>query len=218
VEVPVEKDVKSLQDLIENNRNWSEEIRRNDPEFFPTLAKQQAPDYLWIGCSDSRVPANEIVGLMPGELFVHRNVANMVVHTDMNLLSVLQYAVEVLGVRHVIVVGHYGCGGVRAAMQNQKLGLIDNWLLEIRDLYHQKNHMFKGLQSEEEKVDLLCELNVVRQVYNLCHTSIVQDAWARGQKLAVHGWVYGLSDGKVNNLNVTVNELAQVNEVYRLDI
>jgi carbonic anhydrase len=142
----------------------------------------------------------------------------MVVHTDMNLLSVLQYAVEVLGVRHVIVVGHYGCGGVRAAMQNQKLGLIDNWLLEIRDLYHQKNHMFKGLQSEEEKVDLLCELNVVRQVYNLCHTSIVQDAWARGQKLAVHGWVYGLSDGKVNNLNVTVNELAQVNEVYRLDI
>ncbi len=214
----MEKDVKSLQDLIENNRNWSEEIRRNDPEFFPTLAKQQAPDYLWIGCSDSRVPANEIVGLMPGELFVHRNVANMVVHTDMNLLSVLQYAVEVLGVRHVIVVGHYGCGGVRAAMQNQKLGLIDNWLLEIRDLYHQKNHMFKGLQSEEEKVDLLCELNVVRQVYNLCHTSIVQDAWARGQKLAVHGWVYGLSDGKVNNLNVTVNELAQVNEVYRLDI
>ena len=197
----MEKDVKSLQDLIENNRSWSEEISRNDPDFFPTLAKQQAPDYLWIG-----------------ELFVHRNVANMVVHTDMNLLSVLQYAVEVLKVSHVIVVGHYGCGGVRAAMQNQKLGLIDNWLLEIRDLYHQKNHMFKGLQSEEDKVNLLCELNVVRQVYNLCHTSIVQDAWARGQKLAVHGWVYGLSVGKVNNLNVTVNELSQLNEVYRLDL
>jgi carbonic anhydrase len=214
----VEKDVKSLQDLIDNNRNWSDEISRNDPDFFPTLAKQQDPDYLWIGCSDSRVPANEIVGLMPGELFVHRNVANMVVHTDMNLLSVLQYAVEVLKVRHVIVVGHYGCGGVRAAMNNQKLGLIDNWLLEIRDLYHQKRNMFKGLQSEEEKVDLLCELNVVRQVYNLCHTSIVQDAWANGQKLAVHGWVYGLKDGKVNNLNVTINELAQLNEVYRLDV
>jgi carbonic anhydrase len=214
----VAKETKSLQNLIENNRIWSEIISEKDPDFFPTLAKQQAPDYLWIGCSDSRVPANEIVGLMPGELFVHRNVANMVVHTDMNLLSVLQYAVEVLKVRHVIVVGHYGCGGVRAAMNNQKLGLIDNWLLEIRDLYHQKRSLFKGLQSEEEKVDLLCELNVVRQVYNLSHTSIVQDAWANGQELSVHGWVYGLSDGKVNNLNVTINEAAQLNEVYRLDL
>lgn len=213
----VEKDSKSLQDLIENNRKWADEISQEDPEFFPTLAKQQAPDYLWIGCSDSRVPANEIVGLLPGELFVHRNVANMVVHTDMNLLSVLQYAVEVLKVRHVLVVGHYGCGGVRAAMGNQKLGLIDNWLLEIRDLYHQKINMFKGLQSEDEKVDLLCELNVARQVHNLCHTSIVQDAWARGQKLAVHGWVYGLSDGKVKNLNVTINDSSQLNEVYRLE-
>lgn len=212
------KDVKSLQELIENNRKWASEISEKDPEFFPTLAKQQAPDYLWIGCSDSRVPANEIVGLLPGELFVHRNVANMVVHTDMNLLSVLQYAVEVLKVRHIIVCGHYGCGGVAAAMKNQKLGLIDNWLLEIRDLYHDKQNMFKGLRSESEKVDTLCELNVVRQVNNLSHTSIVQDAWAKGQKLAVHGWIYGLKDGKVNNLNVTVNESNQLSDIFRLDI
>ncbi|WP_396587134.1 carbonate dehydratase [Bermanella sp. R86510] len=206
----------TIQDLIDNNREWADKISEQDPDFFPTLAKQQAPDYLWIGCSDSRVPANEIVGLLPGELFVHRNVANMVVHTDMNLLSVLQYAVEVLKVKHVIVVGHYGCGGVRAAMDNKKLGLIDNWLLEIRDLYHQKQSMFKGLQSDDEKLDLLCELNVVRQVYNLSHTSIVQDAWSRGQSLAIHGWIYGLDSGKVNNLNVTVNAAGQINDVYRL--
>lgn len=213
----MQKDSPSLQELIENNRAWSNEISERDPDFFPTLAKQQAPDYLWIGCSDSRVPANEIVGLLPGELFVHRNVANMVVHTDMNLLSVLQYAVEYLKVRHVIVCGHYGCGGVKAAMGNDKLGLIDNWLLEIKDLYHNKKDMFSGLGSDEQKLDLLCELNVVRQVYNLSHTSIVQDAWARGQKLAVHGWIYGLSDGKVNNLNVTVNEKDQLSSIYRLD-
>lgn len=212
------KDSRSLQDLIDNNRKWSKEISEKDPDFFPTLAKQQAPDYLWIGCSDSRVPANEIVGLLPGELFVHRNVANMVVHTDMNLLSVLQYAVDVLKVRHVIVCGHYGCGGVKASMENQKLGLIDNWILEIRDLYHHKRDMFKGLQSDEDKLNLLCELNVVRQVYNLSHTSIVQNAWANGQKLSIHGWIYGLTDGKLNNLNVTVNESGQLSDEYRLDI
>jgi len=211
------KDSPSLQELIDNNRNWSKDISERDPDFFPTLAKQQAPDYLWVGCSDSRVPANEIVGLLPGELFVHRNVANMVVHTDMNLLSVLQYAVEYLKVKHVIVCGHYGCGGVKAAMGNDKLGLIDNWLLEIKDLYHNKNEMFKGLNDEDEKLNLLCELNVARQVHNLCHTSIVQDAWARGQKLAVHGWIYGLHDGKVNNLNVTVNAPDQISSIYRLE-
>ena len=211
------KDVKSLQELIDNNRKWSKDISERDPEFFPTLAKQQDPDYLWIGCSDSRVPANEIVGLLPGELFVHRNVANMVVHTDMNLLSVLQYAVDVLKVRHIIVCGHYGCGGVKAAMGNEKLGLIDNWLLEIRDQYHLKRDMFKGLQSEEEQVNLMCELNVVRQVYNLSHTSIVQDAWAKGQRLAVHGWIYGLHDGRVNNLNVTLNKPRQLSEEFRLN-
>ena len=211
------KDVKSLQELIDNNRKWSKDISERDPEFFPTLAKQQDPDYLWIGCSDSRVPANEIVGLLPGELFVHRNVANMVVHTDMNLLSVLQYAVDVLKVRHIIVCGHYGCGGVKAAMGNEKLGLIDNWLLEIRDQYHLKRDMFKGLQSEEDQVNLMCELNVVRQVYNLSHTSIVQDAWAKGQRLAVHGWIYGLNDGRVNNLNVTLNKPRQLSEEFRLN-
>jgi len=211
------KDVKSLQELIDNNRKWSKDISERDPEFFPTLAKQQDPDYLWIGCSDSRVPANEIVGLLPGELFVHRNVANMVVHTDMNLLSVLQYAVDVLKVRHIIVCGHYGCGGVKAAMGNEKLGLIDNWLLEIRDQYHLKRDMFKGLQSEEDQVNLMCELNVVRQVYNLSHTSIVQDAWAKGQRLAVHGWIYGLHDGRVNNLNVTLNKPRQLSEEFRLN-
>ncbi|OUR68068.1 carbonic anhydrase [Bermanella sp. 47_1433_sub80_T6] len=210
------KDVNSLQNLINNNRKWAEDISDKDPDFFPTLAKQQAPEYLWIGCSDSRVPANEIVGLLPGELFVHRNVANLVVHTDMNLLSVLQYAVEVLKVRHVIVCGHYACGGVKAAMQDQKLGLIDNWLLEIRDLYHHKQDQFKGIENEQEKVDLLCELSVVRQVYNLSHTSIVQDAWAKGQPLSVHGWIYGLKDGKVNDLDVTVNESTQLSELFRL--
>jgi len=214
----VENNSKSIKDLIENNRQWAEEISEKDPEFFPTLAKQQSPDYLWIGCSDSRVPANEIVGLLPGELFVHRNVANMVVHTDMNLLSVLQYAVEALKVKHVIVCGHYGCGGVKASMEHQKLGLIDNWLLEIRDLYHNKRDMFKGMKSETDKVDLLCELNVMRQVQNVCNTSIVQDAWARGQQLEVHGWIYGLKDGKVNNLDVTVNGPEQLSETYRLDL
>jgi carbonic anhydrase len=212
------KDNISIQDLIDNNRQWSKDIREQDPEFFPTLAKQQAPDYLWIGCSDSRVPANEIVGLLPGELFVHRNVANMVVHTDMNLLSVMQYAVEVLKVKHIIVCGHYGCGGVKAAMENQKLGLIDNWLLEIKDLYHQKHEMFKDLKTGIEKENLLCELNVVRQVNNLTHTNIVQDAWANGQKLAIHGWVYGLHDGQVNNLNVTLSGSEQLSDLYRLDI
>ncbi len=210
------KDEKSLENLISNNRKWAHDISEKDPEFFPTLAKQQAPDYLWIGCSDSRVPANEIVGLLPGELFVHRNVANLVVHTDMNLLSVLQYAVEVLKVRHVIVCGHYACGGVKAAMQNQNLGLIDNWLMGIRDLYFNKQDQFKDMTNEEEKVDLLCELSVQRQVYNLSHTSIVQDAWARGQKLAIHGWIYGLDDGKVNDLDVTINDNTQFSELFRL--
>jgi carbonic anhydrase len=211
------KEAASLQNLINNNRKWAEDISNKDPEFFPTLAKQQAPEYLWIGCSDSRVPANEIVGLLPGELFVHRNVANLVVHTDMNMLSVLQYAVEVLKVKHVIVCGHYACGGVKAAMNNQKLGLIDNWLLEIRDLYQNKRAKFRDISGEEDKLNLLCELNVVRQVNNLCHTTIVQNAWAKGQPLSIHGWIYGLKDGKVNDLEVTISKSDQLSERYRLE-
>lgn len=207
----------TLNDLLENNRRWADKINQESPDYFPTLAKQQAPEFLWIGCSDSRVPANDIVGLLPGEVFVHRNVANMVVHTDMNLLSVLQFAVDVLKVKHIIVVGHYGCGGVKAAMGNEKLGLIDNWILEIRDLYYSKSKMFKGLNSDEQKHDLLCELNVAKQVSNLCHTTIIQDAWDRGQSVAVHGWVYGLKDGRVKNLNVTVNDKTQISEFYRLE-
>ncbi|HNI37233.1 MAG TPA: carbonate dehydratase, partial [Pseudomonadales bacterium] len=184
--------MKLLPNLFENNRNWAESIKKIHPDFFRELSEQQSPEYLWIGCSDSRVPANEIVGLMPGEVFVHRNVANVVVHTDLNCLSVLQYAVEVLKVKHVMVVGHYGCGGVRAAMSNQKFGLIDNWLRNIKDIYRQHHEKLETIADEEQRVNLLCELNVVEQVNNVCSTTIVQDAWDRGQELAVHGWIYSL--------------------------
>jgi carbonic anhydrase len=204
-----------LVDLIQNNVNWSENIRKEDPGFFPALAQQQNPDYLWIGCSDSRVPANEIVGLLPGELFVHRNVANMVVHTDMNLLSVLQYAVDVLKVEHVIVCGHYGCGGVKAALQNCELGIIDNWLRAIKDLAYQKRELLDAIEIEEDRVNRLCELNVIRQVKNLCHTNIVQSCWNRGQPLAVHGWIYGLRDGLIKDLEVSVNSQQQLADIYQ---
>jgi carbonic anhydrase len=189
-----------LKDLFENNRRWAARIEAQHPGFFETLSKQQAPDYLWIGCADSRVPANEIVGLLPGELFVHRNVANIVVHTDFNCLSVLQYAVEVLKIDHVIVCGHYGCGGVRAAMTDSDLGLIDNWLRHIRDIYHRERAQFETITDETERVNLLCEMNVREQVVNVCQTTIVQSAWRRGQKLAVHGWVYSLEDGLIREL------------------
>lgn len=204
-----------LKDLLVNNRKWSDDIKANDPNFFPTLAQQQNPDYLWVGCSDSRVPANEIVGLLPGELFVHRNVANMVVHTDMNLLSVLQYAVDVLQVEHIIVCGHYGCGGVRAALRNDELGIIDNWLRAIKDLAYQKRAQLDEIANENDRVNRLCELNVVRQVKNLCHTSIVQSCWSRQQPLAVHGWIYGLEDGLIKDLDVTVNSKEQLAEIYQ---
>lgn len=204
-----------LEDLLTNNRKWSDDIKSSDPGFFPTLAQQQNPDYLWVGCSDSRVPANEIVGLLPGELFVHRNVANMVVHTDMNLLSVLQYAVDVLQVEHIIVCGHYGCGGVRAALRNDELGIIDNWLRAIKDLAYQKRSILDGIEDESERVNRLCEMNVVRQVKNLCHTSIVQNCWSRQQPLAVHGWIYGLDDGLIKDLDVTVNSREQLAQIYQ---
>ncbi|MBF7728672.1 carbonate dehydratase [Pseudomonas sp. N040] len=202
-----------IKQLLDNNRFWSESLRARDPEFFARLASQQRPEFLWVGCSDSRVPANEVVGLMPGELFVHRNVANMVVATDMNFLSVLQYAVDVLQVRQVIVCGHYGCGGVRAALGHAELGLIDNWLRALKGLYHQHLDRFAGL-DEEAQVNLLCELNVQRQVRNVCHTTIVQNAWKRAQPLTVHGWIYGLEDGLVKDLGVTIDAAGQLDASF----
>lgn len=192
--------MKKLSTLFTNNRNWSDRIREQDPQFFPTLASQQAPEYLWIGCSDSRVPANEIVDLLPGELFVHRNVSNIVVHTDMNCLSVLQYAVEVLEVKHVMVVGHYGCGGVRAAMEQRPHGLIDNWLRNIRDVYYKHRALVGVWKDTPQQIDQLCELNVIEQAYNVCNTTVVQDAWNRGQELSVHGWIYSLKNGRLTDL------------------
>jgi len=193
----------TLDHLFDNNRTWSEAIRGMDPEFFLELARQQAPKYLWIGCADSRVPANQIVGLMPGELFVHRNVANIVVHTDLNCLSVMQFAVDILKVRHIIVCGHYGCGGVAAAFRRERLGLSDNWLRHVQDV-HEKHEKSVNDLPEAQALDRLCELNVTEQVSNVCRTTIVQDAWARGQELAVHGWIYGLHGGLLRDLEVTM--------------
>jgi carbonic anhydrase len=192
----------SLDHLFENNRRWAEEVTAAHPDFFRLLAAQQAPEYLWIGCSDSRVPANEIVGLLPGELFVHRNVANVVVHTDLNCLSVLQFAVDVLKVGHVIVCGHYGCGGVQAALHRSKLGLIDNWLRHVQDVASMHRASLDRL-DDEARLNRLCELNVIEQARNVCGTTIVQDAWARGQELSVHAWIYGLSDGLLRDLAFT---------------
>jgi len=202
-----------IKQLLDNNRYWSESMRARDPEFFSRLVNQQKPEFLWVGCSDSRVPANEVIGLMPGEVFVHRNVANMVVATDMNFLSVLQFAVDVLKVKQIIVCGHYGCGGVRAALGHAELGLIDNWLRAIKALYHQNLEKFSELDNEA-RVDLLCELNVQRQVRNVCHTTIVQNAWKRGQPLAVHGWIYGLKDGLVNDLGVSIDSAEQLDDTF----
>jgi carbonic anhydrase len=192
-----------LSDLLRNNRRWAEEISRQDPHFFDRLAQQQAPPYLWIGCSDSRVPANQIVGLMPGEMFVHRNVANVVVHTDLNCLSVIQFAVDVLRVSHVIVCGHYGCGGVLAALRDDKLGLIDNWLRHVQDVYTKHRTEVDALPTEPERHRRLCELNVIEQVSSVANTTVVRDAWARGQSIGVHGWVYDIRDGLIRNLGVT---------------
>lgn len=187
-----------------------------DPDFFHKLSDQQHPHYLWIGCSDSRVPANDIVGLMPGELFVHRNVANMVVHTDLNLLSVLQYAVEILEVEHIIVCGHYGCGGVEAAMQDNELGLIDNWLRNIRDIYYRHEAHVAGFATEKDRVNRLCELNVIEQAGNVARTTVVQSAWKRGQKLDIYGWIYGVDNGILKDLNVCVECLKNTPPIYRL--
>ena len=202
--------MESLRELFEKNRAWADEITRQDPGFFARLSAQQAPQYLWIGCSDSRVPANQIVGLMPGEMFVHRNVANVVVHTDLNCLSTMQFAVDVLHVRHIIVCGHYGCTGVLAALRDQKLGLSDNWLRHVQDVRWQHQAQMDALQGEKQRHDRLCELNVVEQVVNVCQTTAVQDAWARGQALAVHGWIYDIHDGLLRDVGMCVTAQAEL--------
>ena len=193
-----------LKHLFDNNRDWSRRMTEADPEFFTRLMEQQAPQHLWIGCSDSRVPANQIVGLAPGEMFVHRNVANVVVHTDLNCLSVLQFAVDVLRVKDVMVVGHYGCGGVRAALEGTKVGLADNWLRHVQDVRDKHAQLLVEIDDASVRLDRLCELNVIEQVNNVCQTTVVQDAWARGQELAVHGWIYRLQDGLLHDLRMCV--------------
>jgi carbonic anhydrase len=205
----------TLKRLFDNNRAWAARIVQQDPEFFAKLAAQQGPEYLWIGCSDSRVPANQIVGLLPGEVFVHRNVANVVVHADLNCLSVIQFAVEILKVRHVIVCGHYGCGGVRAAYQDDRLGLVDNWLRHVQDVAQKYRGALADVQSEPARVDRLCELNVIEQVANVCQTTILQDAWSRGQDISVHGWIYDLNDGLLRDLKIGASDADGFNRAYR---
>ena len=206
--------MRTLPELFNQNRAWAQDITSRDPEFFLKLSAQQTPRYLWIGCSDSRVPANEIVGLAPGELFVHRNVANVVVHTDLNCLSVLQYAVEVLKVAHVIVCGHYGCGGVQAAYRRNSLGLIDNWLRHVQDVQDRHSDLIGPSASDEEASDRLCELNVVEQARNVCQTTVVRDAWSRGQSLAVHSWIYSLKDGLLRDLSFVASNTDEVAAEY----
>lgn len=206
-----------LKQLFENNRQWSELKTQHDAQFFARLLGQQNPKFLWIGCSDSRVPANEIVGLDPGELFVHRNVANLVYPSDLNCLSCIQYAVEVLKVEHIIVCGHYGCGGVKAAMTNTHYGLVDNWIYEIKKLYAARQSELKALSCESERLNKLCEMNVALQVESLCHTSIVQNAWAAGQSLTIHGWIYSLKDGLLNDLKLCINSSKQLDPLFRIE-
>ena len=206
-----------LDPLFKKNREWAEAISRRDPEFFQTLSRQQAPEYLWIGCSDSRVPANEICGLLPGEIFVHRNVANIVVHSDLNCLSVMQYAIDVLKIAHIIICGHYGCGGVRAALADQKFGLIDNWLRHVHDVIDKHRPNLTCIADDGGRVDRLCELNVIQQTINAAHTSIVQAAWERGQALALHGWCYGLDDGLVRQIGIDISSPAELKQAVAND-
>jgi carbonic anhydrase len=207
--------MRSLEHLFESNRAWSERIHRDDPGFFARLSRQQRPRYLWIGCADSRVPANEIVDLAPGELFVHRNIANVVVHSDLNCLSVMQFAIDVLQIEHVIVCGHYGCSGVSAALQNLRVGLADNWLRHVQDVHAKHDARVAEQADTPHRIDRLCELNVIEQVANVCQTTIVRDAWDRGQELAVHGWVYGLKDGLVHDLGTTVTAPGEAAAAYQ---
>ncbi len=205
-----------LKPLFDNNRRWVRERLLDDPDYFKRLADLQAPKYLWIGCSDSRVPANQIIGLMPGEVFVHRNIANLVVHTDLNALSVIQFAVEYLKVEHIIVCGHYGCGGVKAAYENKELGLLDNWLRHIKDIYHDHSDELESIADPKGKMDKLCELNVLEQVSNVCHTTIVQNAWARDQKLSIHGIIYDIHNGLLQDLSIRVDDPAQLDNIYQM--
>jgi carbonic anhydrase len=205
-----------LKQLFNNNREWAAQMTARDPDFFAKLASQQTPKYLWIGCADSRVPANEITGLMPGEIFVHRNIANVVVHTDLNCLSVIQYAVEVLQVTDIIVCGHYGCGGIHAAMQNREYGLIDNWLRHLKDVYAKHEAALDAIVAPIQRANRFCEYNVIEQVNNVCHTTIVQGAWKRGQELNVHGWVYSLSNGLLQDLNICVTGASELKALYQM--
>jgi carbonic anhydrase len=207
--------MKKLNHLFKNNREWAEGIKARTPDFFEKLIHQQKPEYLWIGCSDSRVPANEIVNLLPGELFVHRNIANVVVHTDLNCLSVIQFAVDVLHVKHIIVCGHYGCGGVNAAYNNDRHGLVDNWLMHVRDVYENHFDLINKLNREKDKKDFLAELNVIEQAIHVCQSNIVQDSWKAGNELTVHGWIYGLHDGLLNDLGICISSRDELNDVYQ---
>ena len=206
-----------LNDLLCGNQRWAEKVKQQDPDFFSKLSQQQSPRYLWIGCSDSRVPANQIVGLLPGEIFVHRNVANLVVHTDFNCLSVIQFAVAVLKVRHIICCGHYGCGGVQAAFGNSQHGLIDNWLRHIKDVYSKHEKSLSKISDDKSRLNRLCELNVMEQVYNICHTTVVQEAWQAGQELSVHGWIYGIDNGLIKDLNLCISSQEEISSIYRMD-
>ncbi len=205
-----------LDELLDRNRNWAARMREQDPTFFDRLSQGQKPEYLWLGCSDSRVPSSEIVDVAPGDVFVHRNIANVAVHTDSNFLSVLQYAVDVLQVKHIIVCGHYRCGGVLASMTNKEYGFIDNWLRHIKDVYEKHRQTVEAIEDEGQRQDKMCELNAVEQVYNICHTTIVQAAWDRGQSLAVHGWIYRLSDGLIEDLGVSISSDAELAAIYRI--
>jgi carbonic anhydrase len=208
----------SIENLLAMNQQWAAKVARDQPELFATLSQQQAPKYLWIGCSDSRVPANEIVGLLPGELFVHRNVANLVKHVDFNCQSVIQYAVDVLKVEHIIVCGHYGCGGIKVALENTNAGISDYWLRSIKDIFLRHRHELQELKSQAACLSRMCEINVVEQVANLAHSKIVQTAWQKGQALEIHGWIYGLNNGVINDLNVSRKGLDDVDEIYQVEL
>lgn len=208
----------TLSDLFERNRHWAADTEARTPGFFSRLLQQQSPQYLWIGCSDSRVPANDIVGLLPGELFVHRNVANVVVHSDLNCLSVMQFAIDLLKVEHLMVVGHYGCGGVRVALRGERIGLADHWIGHVKDVYERHEARIRALYHESHQIDRLCELNVIEQVHNVCQSTIVRDAWDRGQALSVHGWIYGLNNGLLRDLGVTAQNRKEAAERYEAAI